>query len=177
MIAIPDEILSKTRAYHQEHVFAWWNELSDSERQRLVDQLRTIDFHELQTLYTRKDEKTGLPEEQRITALPRPTENAAQRHEQRKQGAEAFRKGAVAFLVVAGGQGSRLGFEHPKGMFPIGPVSQKTLFQIHSEKIAALRRRYGAPLLFLVMTSPATDEETRRFFGEQRYFGLPKGEV
>src|SRR5262249_19407412 len=66
---------------------------------------------------------------------------------------------------------------HPKGIYPIGPVSKKTLFQIHTEKIVAMRRRYGAPLPFLVMTSPATDAETRHFFKEYQNFGLPSDEV
>ena len=65
-------------------------------------------------------------------------------------------------LLVAGGQGSRLGFEHPKGMFSVGPVTNKSLFQIHVEKVLALSRRYGKPVPFLVMTSHATDAETRR---------------
>ena len=80
--------------------------------------------------------------------------------------------GAIAVLVVAGGQGSRLGFEHPKGMFPVGPVSGKSLFQLHAEKVLATARRYGKPLPYLVMTSPATDAETRQFFTEHRHFGL-----
>ncbi len=79
--------------------------------------------------------------------------------------------------MVAGGQGSRLGFDQPKGMFPVGPVSGKTLFQVHAEKVLALRRRYGPGLPLLVMTSPATDAETRRFFAEQKSFGLPPEEV
>src|SRR5262249_35545635 len=112
-----------------------------------------------------------------IAALPRPKEDAAQLRRQRASGEEALSHGAVAFLVVAGGQGSRLGFEHPKGMFEIGPISRKTLFQIHAEKILALRRRFGASLPLLVMTSPATDAETRQFFEQQRYFGLPHDDV
>src|SRR5207253_7416932 len=97
--------------------------------------------------------------------------------EARRQGEVALRRGEVAVLLVAGGQGSRLGFEHPKGMFPVGPVSNKTLFQIHAEKVLALRRRHGKPLPFLVMTSPATDAETRTFFAEHQNFGLPAGGV
>ncbi len=95
----------------------------------------------------------------------------------RAAGEEALRRGEVAVLVVAGGQGSRLGFEHPKGMYPVGPVSRKSLFQIHAEKVLALGRRYGQQPPLLVMTSPATDAETKEFFAEQRYFGLPKEEV
>src|SRR5262249_34738139 len=79
----------------------------------------------------------------------------------------------VGVLLVAGGQGSRLGFEQPKGMFPIGPVSNKSLFQVHAEKVLALGRRYGRTPPFLVMTSPATDAETRQFFADRQNFGLP----
>jgi UDP-N-acetylglucosamine/UDP-N-acetylgalactosamine diphosphorylase len=95
----------------------------------------------------------------------------------RQRGEEALRLGEVAVLLVAGGQGSRLGFDHPKGMFPVGPVTGKTLFQIHAEKVLALGRRYGRLPPFLVMTSPATDAETRAFFAEHSFFGLPEGEV
>src|SRR5205823_3148475 len=91
----------------------------------------------------------------------------------RQRGEDALRGGQVAALVVAGGQGTRLGFDHPKGMFPIGPISGKSLFQIHAEKVLALSRRYGKLIPLLVMTSPATDAETRTFFKEHHFFGLP----
>src|SRR5262249_251519 len=100
-------------------------------------------------------------------------ENAAGQRE----GEEALRRGEVAALVVAGGQGSRLGFEHPKGMFAIGPVSGKSLFQIHAEKVLALSRRYGKKMPFLVMTSPATDEETTDYFARAENVGLDAEQV
>jgi UDP-N-acetylglucosamine/UDP-N-acetylgalactosamine diphosphorylase len=62
-------------------------------------------------------------------------------------------------------------------MYPVGPVSNKTLFQLHAEKILALSRRYGEPLSLLVMTSPATHEETVAFFQEQRNFGFDSQRV
>jgi len=177
MTAIPQDLLDKLHAHDQEHTLAWWEHLEGPQRQKLIEQLEVIDFQELRTLFGLKEEKASLPEEHRITALPRPKENPAKRAQHRHRGEEALHSGSLAFLVVAGGQGTRLGFEHPKGMFPIGPVSQKSLFQIHAEKILALQRRFGAPLPFLVMTSPATDEETRRFFREQNYFDLPAEDV
>ncbi len=88
-----------------------------------------------------------------------------------------MRAGAVAFLVVAGGQGTRLGFDKAKGLYPVGPITGKSLFQYHAEKVLALARRYGRPLPLLVMTSPATDAETRSFFAENRCFGLPSSDV
>ena len=63
-------------------------------------------------------------------------------------------------ILVAGGQGTRLGFDHPKGMFPIGPVSGRTLFQVHLEKILATAQRHGVRIPLYLMTSPATHDET-----------------
>src|SRR5262249_61343736 len=76
--------------------------------------------------------------------------------------------------MVAGGKGTRLGFEKPKGLFPIGPVTQRTLFQIHFEKIAARRARHRAPLTFLILTSSATHAEPEAFLNERQvnFFGL-----
>ncbi len=176
-MTIPDDLAAQLRAYGQDHVLVWWNEAEPAQRPKLLAQLKSVNFEELKRLHALKEAKASLPEEHRIAALPRPEERALERDELRRRGEDALRRGAVAFLVVAGGQGSRLGFEHPKGMFPIGPISQKTLFQIHAEKILGLRRRFGAPLPFLVMTSPATDEETRHYFQEQNFFGLPGEDV
>ncbi len=78
---------------------------------------------------------------------------------------------------MAGGQGTRLGFDKPKGMFPIGPVSQATLFQILAEQVLARSRRAGKPIPYFVMTSDATHDETIAFFTEHNFFGLPRGDV
>ena len=75
-------------------------------------------------------------------------------------------------MIVAGGLGTRLGFDGPKGTFPIGPVSAASLFQIHAEKVVATGRRYGKPLPLYVMTSPDNHEATVRFFDENGRFGL-----
>jgi UDP-N-acetylglucosamine/UDP-N-acetylgalactosamine diphosphorylase len=92
-------------------------------------------------------------------------------------GEDALRRGEVAALVVSGGQGSRLGFDRPKGMYPVGPVSGASLFQVHAEKVLALSRKYGKPVPLLVMTSPATHADTEAFFRDHRYFGLPAEQV
>jgi UDP-N-acetylglucosamine/UDP-N-acetylgalactosamine diphosphorylase len=80
-------------------------------------------------------------------------------------------------MVVAGGQATRLGFAGPKGAYPIGPVSQRSLFEIQAQKIRRLRQRVGQPVPWYVMTSPATDAPTRAFFQAQGHFGLPTEDV
>ncbi|MCS6852471.1 MAG: UDPGP type 1 family protein [Gemmataceae bacterium] len=173
---IPQSLKQRLHRYGQEHVLAGWDSLSDSERRALLAQLEAIDFDLLHQLFTQQGQTFHLPDPERITPLPRVTLDPSDLH-LRRRGEEALRRGEVAVLIVAGGQGSRLGFVLPKGMFPIGPVSQKTLFQVHAEKVLALRRRYGAAIPLLIMTSPATDDTTRAFFADQRFFGLPPSDV
>ncbi|MBN2551582.1 MAG: UTP--glucose-1-phosphate uridylyltransferase, partial [Spirochaetales bacterium] len=97
--------------------------------------------------------------------------------EARRRGESLISEGKAAFVTVAGGQGSRLGFDGPKGCFPISPIRKATLFQILAEKILAARRRYGCPLYWYIMTSPLNLEETRGFFESHDTFGLHEEEV
>lgn len=87
-------------------------------------------------------------------------------------GEQALRQGRVALCLVAGGQGTRLGFQGPKGAYPIGPVSKKTLFEFHAEKMHNLQARYGCTLPWYIMTSEANNEQTRQFFHQNNHFGL-----
>jgi UDP-N-acetylglucosamine/UDP-N-acetylgalactosamine diphosphorylase len=176
MLSVPHELRDRLRTHHQKHVLAGWERLSDAERQALIDQLLAIDLDLLDQLYRQRDRVQTLPAVERITPAPvarlDPKDQAT-----REAGESALRRGEVAAFIVAGGQASRLGFDHPKGMFPIGPVTNKSLFQIHAEKVLALGRRYGKPVPLLIMTSPATDAETKAFFAEHHYFGLAPQEV
>lgn len=176
MSSVPPELHQQLRQHGQEHVLTGWNELGADERRELHEQLRRLDLEQLRRLYHQREETFTLPAAERIASLPAVRLNPTDRH-LRQRGEEALRRGEVAVLIVAGGQGSRLGFEQPKGMFPIGPVTNKPLFQVHAEKVLALRRRLGAAIPLLVMTSPATDAETGAFFRANRWFGLPAEEV
>ncbi len=93
------------------------------------------------------------------------------------RGEAAYAAGAVAVLMVAGGQGTRLGSSAPKGCFPIAPHSGKSIYQLQAEKVLSLSRRVGRAVPFLVMTSPATDTETRQFFAAHNDFGLAAGQA
>lgn len=165
-------------SYGQEHVLAWWNELDRQGQSELINQVAGLDLALLRRLYEKRDEPLPLPPLESIQPIPvdrlESGDSAA-----RQLGEQALRQGEVAILVVAGGQGSRLGFDRPKGCYPVGPVSGKSLFQIHAEKVVQLERKYSLrrPLRFLVMTSPATHAETCRYFKEQRFFGLQPDQV
>jgi UDP-N-acetylglucosamine/UDP-N-acetylgalactosamine diphosphorylase len=169
---IPEDLDRRLRQFQQEHVLKWWDRLAPPERDDFIQQLTALDLEELQRLHGQRDRKDSLPELSQLAPLPRLHESQAQQYRYRHSAETAYRAGQVAYLVVAGGQGTRLGFEHPKGMFPIGPVSGKSLFQLHAEKVLALSRRHGKPLPFLIMTSSATHDETVKFFGAHDNFGL-----
>jgi UDP-N-acetylglucosamine/UDP-N-acetylgalactosamine diphosphorylase len=165
-----EDVRQFLKKYGQEHVLAWWGELDGRQRQSLLDQVWTLDLARLAQLYERRDHSFPLPESHEIQPVP-VVRLGAEAHEARRVGEEALRRGEVAVLVVAGGQGTRLSFDHPKGMYPIGPISKCSLFQMHTEKVRALVRRYGKEVPFLIMTSPATEAETEAYFREQDFFG------
>jgi UDP-N-acetylglucosamine/UDP-N-acetylgalactosamine diphosphorylase len=176
MVKMPEELRGRLESAGQEHVLKWFSELSESGRADLLRQLEALDLDQLRELYGQRDQQTVVPSDNQIAPVPLApldSDDAALR----ALGVDALRRGEVAVLVVAGGQGTRLGFDHPKGMFPIGPVSGKSLFQIHAEKVLATQRRYGGPLPFLVMTSPATHAETVRFFEEHQHFGIKSSDI
>jgi UDP-N-acetylglucosamine/UDP-N-acetylgalactosamine diphosphorylase len=110
-----------------------------------------------------------------------PLERSAEQRRRAKDavaaGEEELRAGHVAWLLVAGGQASRLGLEGPKGTFPVGPVSGRSLFEIFARKLAASRARHAAPIPWYVMTSEANDAATREFFERHRHFGIDPEDV
>src|SRR5262245_638977 len=112
MVIVPDDFRQRLREYGQEHVLAWWDHLTDAERQDLLAQLQALDLEQLRQLYARRDQAFPVPPAERIA--PVPVIPLGANGPARQRGEEALRQGEVAVLVVAGGQGSRLGFEHPK---------------------------------------------------------------
>lgn len=99
-------------------------------------------------------------------------ENRFSAAEAAAKGRELLKQGQVGMILVAGGQGTRLGFDQPKGLFPIGPVSERTLFEFFIDRVQALGARYGVTIPLYVMTSPATHDETVAYFEAHDSFGL-----
>lgn len=176
-----DSIRKQYAEFGQEHVFRFWEALDPAARAALLDQASRIDLAELRRVHE-ATRALAAPSTRRlepapIECLPEHGGSAERRSEAKARGEALLRAGRVAAMVVAGGQGTRLGFDGPKGLFPLGPVTGRTLFELQSQKIRGARRRWNAPIPWYVMTSPATDAATRAFFREQRHFGLPEADV
>lgn len=158
--------------------------MTDENRARLEKQLADIDFDELDSLirkYVLKKPETAIPADLSPAPFFRLTpENEEQKEYYRKaeaKGRKLLGSGKVAMLVVAGGQGTRLGFDGPKGTYPICPVTGKTLFQYFAEEIGRVSKKYGHVIPWYVMTSELNDRPTRKFFADHEYFGLDAGSV
>jgi UDP-N-acetylglucosamine/UDP-N-acetylgalactosamine diphosphorylase len=156
----------------QEHLLDGVDALAPAARRRFLDRLREVDWDEL------RDAAEPAPldhvEPPDVVTLD---ERATRAEVLRAAGEAAYRDGRVAVLMVAGGQGTRLGFSGPKGLFPLAPLSRKSIYQLQAEKVVSLSRRVGREVPLLVLTSPTTDAETRGFFEEHGRFGLAEDQV
>lgn len=173
--------LSELKAHYashgQAHVFAGFDALGEKERSAFLTQLQSVNLDLLADLYMLRNEPSAaLPAREYIDPLPVVGATGAP-PSAKTAGELALWNGEVAVLVVAGGQGSRLGFDKPKGLYPIGPVSGASLFQIHAEKVLALSWKYETEMPLLVMTSATTHAETVEFFHEEGFFGLAESQV
>jgi UDP-N-acetylglucosamine/UDP-N-acetylgalactosamine diphosphorylase len=176
------ELRSKAAEFGQQHLFQFWPELSAPERAELLAQIQLVDFKLVRELFAgthASDDWSGLARKAEPPAAFRldGTGNRFTKAEARATGESALRNGEIGALLVAGGQGSRLGFEHPKGMYKIGPVSGASLFQILFEKLLATSHRYHAPVPLYLMTSLATHAETEKYLAEQNRFGIPAADL
>jgi len=168
-------------AHGQTHVLRFQDDLNEDERRALLGQIESVDFELVERLVETWVRRQPSPERfERIEPVPVIPPAELGRPDAREAwdaGEEALRQGRVGLVLVAGGQGTRLGFEGPKGAYPIGPVSNRTLFEYHADKIHNVQRRYGCRLPWYIMVSESNDEATQRFFRENDYFGLEPRDI
>ncbi|MGA2378158.1 MAG: UTP--glucose-1-phosphate uridylyltransferase [Spirochaetia bacterium] len=165
----------------QEHLFAFWEKRPESMRQRLLDDLSSLNLATVQELRRIIAEQgsagVSTPKIELAPAPYVPLSESRADTAAREAGEEEIRRGRTAFLTVAGGQGSRLGFEGPKGMFPVTPLRKLTLFALFAEKLLAARRWYGADIPWLIMTGPQNHQATEEYFESEKWFGLGRDTV
>lgn len=184
--------LDRTRArlasINQSHLLNYYADLNPSEQSSLLAQIDSLDLEQLPALiqqYVLTKPKLNLPTKLE-PALCVPNDPADPAHAgERKwnkqdaiaRGEDLIRRGKVAAFVVAGGQGSRLGFEGPKGCYPAGSVTNKPLFQIFAEQILATQRHYKTTVPWYIMTSPLNHDATTSFFRQNNNWGLSPDHV
>ena len=177
-----ESLEARLAPYQQQHVLQFWDTLDEVGRNRLAEQILELDLDQLAKLISGADSKTDFAALAAAAGSPPGvradgTGAAWSVGEATGRGEDTLRAGKVAAVLVAGGQGTRLGFDQPKGMFPIGPVSGRTLFEIFASRLRGIARRYGHPIPLYLMTSDATDAETRDYFESHDHLGLTPEQV
>lgn len=186
--APPQELVERLKDYGQEGAFALWDELAPEERDFLVRDIESLDLARIDRIVRCSLRSQGVP----LPAVEPVPESSVSTVEDRtpedkqrwwKRGLKAISEGKLAVVLLAGGQGTRLGSSDPKGCFSIGLPSGKSLFQLQAERILCIQKLAaqstdGTPQIhWYIMTSPFTDEATRKFFESHRYFGLEPDQV
>jgi UDP-N-acetylglucosamine/UDP-N-acetylgalactosamine diphosphorylase len=174
-------VRERLAARAQGHLLAFADDLPTPRLGALLDQIETIDFDLLTRLrethvenQTTHEVPTDLEPADVYVADPAADFDA---EAYRRHGAELIAAGKIAAFTVAGGQGTRLGWDGPKGTFPGTPVTGKPLFQVFAEQIRAAERRYGVTIPWYIMTSPMNDAATRAFIQDDNCFGLRRSNI
>ena len=173
----------------QGHLLDGWDTLTDAQRTSLLSQLQSIDFDYVTRIFKASIEaakEPAKPAEPVTDVLTIDATTDAQLASYRSTGLRMLAEGKLALLLLAGGQGTRLGSSDPKGCYDIGLPSKKSLFQLQSERLLSLQRIAAAanpdittpkPIRWYIMTSHATDQPTRSFFQHHHFFGLDPSQV
>jgi UDP-N-acetylglucosamine/UDP-N-acetylgalactosamine diphosphorylase len=163
---------------------AFYDELDAQQKENLLSQIDKLDFDRIGGWideYVKNDRPMEVPAEFSPAPSFAPVAGSDQQQETYRKacdiGIELISSGKVAGFVVAGGQGTRLGFDGPKGNFPISPIKNKTLFQIFAEGVLAASKKYQATIPWYVMTSPLNHKVTVEIFESAGYYGLNKQDV
>ena len=158
----------------QEHLLDHWHSLSPQQKHSLGSQISQIHvpfFLRQQTLL-----QTSRSPHQTCTPLS-PQYYSGDTPAYTQLGFQLCQKGKVGCIVLAGGQGSRLKFDGPKGLYPVSSVKKKPLYQLVAEKVVAASKQVGHPLPIAFMTSPLNHKQTLSYFAANRYFNLDPSQV
>ena len=171
------------KTYNQQHITDHYTNLSAEKQRQFLEGLQGVNLDIVFKIHENFMHKKILPAHfgdirpASVISTPKTDEENARRENARQLGESLIRKHETAVLIVAGGQGSRLGFDGPKGTFPVSPVKGKTLFQLFCESVRAASMRYNTEIPLLIMTSHENHHDTLKFFDKHKFFGLSRENV
>lgn len=166
--------LQKLTEIKQQHILKYWEHLSENQKNQLLAQIEELDS----TIFKQQQKQLQSSRQEQFQNLKPFTDfSLSGADSDFKHGKELISQGLLGCLIVAGGQGTRLRFDGPKGIFPVSPVRQKSLFQLFAEKVVAASRQAKKLLPLAIMTSPLNHAETVAFFEKHNLFGLEKQQL
>jgi UDP-N-acetylglucosamine pyrophosphorylase len=166
----------KLEEYKQEHLLNYKNELSKDELIKLETEINNIDFDLIKSIYNNLSKQTKS-EKNIVEPIVATELNNSERKHLFNIGLESIKNGEVAVVLMAGGQGTRLGHKGPKGTFDIGLPSGKSLFHLQCDKLISLGKLTGTFIKWYIMTSEDNHIETVNHFSDNKYFGYSKEHI
>lgn len=165
------------------HLLKWWDQLDAQHKAGLLAEIEAIPWTLLDTIIPThvlkkpRESANQALEPARVYRRADAASDPAGSELARAEGVRLLSSGGVAAMTVAGGQGTRLGIDGPKGLVPVTPVAHSTLFEHFAQMVLAARRRYQSAIPWYIMTSPANHDPTVKYFQANRFFGLPESDV
>ena len=162
--------------YNQENILKNYEKMSEEDKVKLLNQILTIDLEQINELYknTQKEINFAHDKIEPIDYVDKSKLSDEEYLKYENLGAEAIKKGKYAVVTMAGGQGTRLGHNGPKGTFKLGLDPDKSIFEILADGLKASNEKYGVTIPWYIMTSRENNEQTEEFFEENNYFGYNK---
>ena len=170
-----EEIEDILKKYGQEHLLNHYDKLDEKHKKQLIEQIENIDFALIKSLYqnANKEEKNEKDEITPIDYLDKYKLNDKYKYYE-DLGKRAIKEGKLAAVTMAGGQGTRLGHNGPKGTYDIGLASHKSLFELLCDSLKEEGKKYGVTIPWFIMTSKENNQATIEFFEKHKYFGNKK---
>ncbi len=163
--------------HHQEHLLAKYDELDSPSQKQLLDSIESIDFDLMDRLFQETQEvRTSAEDQMKIEPIYHISKDLLTKGENamyRVRGEMEIKEGHVAVVTMAGGQGTRLGFNGPKGAFIFDPENGKSIFEALTDTLRKICKRYKVNIPWYIMTSRENDEATKAFFKEHHNFDYP----
>ena len=174
-----EEALKKLNKYSQEHLLKRYEFLDDERKEKIINQIKNIDFDQVTELFNITKKSVKNPEGT-ITNIEYVDKSKLSKEEYDKYyeiGKKIIEQGKYAVVTMAGGQGTRLGYVAPKGTFKIGGGIDKSLFEALSDTIKEAKNKFDTSIPWYIMTSRENNNATEKFFEKNDFFGLPYEDV
>ena len=170
-----DEAKFLLKKYNQEHLLNGYENLDENKKKMLLDQIFSIDFELINSLYenTKKELNSSADKIEPMEYLDKYKLNDKYKYYE-KLGKDAIKQGKLAAVTMAGGQGTRLGHNGPKGTYDIGLDSHKSLFELLADALKEEEKKYDVVIPWFIMTSRENNKETVEFFEKNKFFGYRK---
>lgn len=170
-----DKIKATLKKYKQEHLLNHYEELEENKKEKLLDEIQKINFELMDSLYkkTKNQKEESSDEITPIDYLDKYKLKDEYKYYE-NIGKKAIKEGKLAAVTMAGGQGTRLGHDGPKGTYDIGLDSHKSLFELLCDSLKEEGKKYGVTIPWFIMTSKENNKATVEFFEKNKYFGYQK---